>query len=194
MTVVPDDKDWTWVLKKKCPECRFDTRTVTRQALPEMLRETAAAWQKVLSRDGETARVRPAPDQWSTLEYACHVRDVFRKFHERLQLMVSAENPTFPNWDQDATAIEDRYNEQSHPEVASQLVREAESIAIRFSELTESQWDRTGTRSDGAHFTVETLGRYLMHDPIHHLHDVGADDKAGSHESWEGPCPPCTHD
>ncbi len=34
MTIVPDTKDWTWVLERTCPQCGFDTRTVTRQALP----------------------------------------------------------------------------------------------------------------------------------------------------------------
>jgi hypothetical protein len=29
-----------------------------------------------------------------------------------------------------------------------------------------------GFRSDGAQFTVESFGRYLLHDPIHHLWDV----------------------
>jgi hypothetical protein len=24
MPVVPDDKDWTWVLARRCPECGFD--------------------------------------------------------------------------------------------------------------------------------------------------------------------------
>ena len=29
--------------------------------------------------------------------------------------------------------------------------------------------------SDGARFTVESFGRYLLHDPIHHLQDVAED-------------------
>ena len=24
MPIVPDDKDWTWVLERPCPECGFD--------------------------------------------------------------------------------------------------------------------------------------------------------------------------
>jgi hypothetical protein len=26
MTIVPDTKDWTWVLRRPCPECGFDTQ------------------------------------------------------------------------------------------------------------------------------------------------------------------------
>jgi hypothetical protein len=173
MTLVPDTKDWTWVLERTCPECGFDTGTVTRQALPGMLRRNAGVWGEVLVQNGESARLRPSPDRWSTLEYACHVRDVFRKFDERVQLMVSTEGPTFPNWDQDATAVDDHYNDQSPREVAGQLRSAADSLAERFSQLAAPEWERPGWRSDGAKFTVESLGRYLMHDPVHHLHDVG---------------------
>jgi len=34
-------------------------------------------------------------------------------------------------------------------------------------------WERKGLRSDGATFTVDSFLRYLLHDPIHHLWDVG---------------------
>jgi hypothetical protein len=34
------------------------------------------------------------------------------------------------------------------------------------------QWQRTGNRSDGKRFTVESFARYMMHDPVHHLWDV----------------------
>jgi hypothetical protein len=132
----------------------------------------------VLTGKGESASARPSPDRWSALEYACHVRDVFHKFDERLELMLTTESATFPNWDQDATAVNDRYNEQLPGEVATQLVAAAESLANRFSLVSGDQWERSGTRSDGAHFTVENLGRYMMHDSVHHLHDVGAGDEA----------------
>ena len=33
-------------------------------------------------------------------------------------------------------------------------------------------WDRRGTRSNGSVFTVESLGRYHLHDVVHHLWDV----------------------
>ena len=33
-------------------------------------------------------------------------------------------------------------------------------------------WQRRGLRSDGSEFTVETLGRYHLHDVVHHLYDV----------------------
>jgi hypothetical protein len=49
------------------------------------------------------------------------------------------------------------------------------TVARRPSDtVVGEQWARPGTRGDGAHFTIESFGRYLIHDPIHHLHDVEA--------------------
>ena len=58
--------------------------------------------------DAELRR-RPDDGTWSALEYACHVRDVFALYDHRLALMVTEEDPTYPNWDQDVTAVEDGY-------------------------------------------------------------------------------------
>jgi len=112
---------------------------------------------------------------WSPLEYGCHVRDVFRKFDERLALMLAKDDPKFENWDQDRTALEDDYPSQLPSEVASELRIAADVLAGRFGTVSSEQWVRRGHRSDGSVFTVESIARYLMHDPVHHLWDVGAE-------------------
>ena len=55
---------------------------------------------------------------------------------------------------------------------AEELASAGDVIAASFAALAGDQWLRPGRRSDGAAFTVETFGRYFMHDPIHHLYDV----------------------
>jgi hypothetical protein len=167
MEITPDTKDWTWVLDRPCPECGLDTSTFGGSDVAGLLRANAAAWQEVLAQPD--ARTRPNPTTWSPLEYAAHVRDVCRVYTERLHLMVTQDAPHYPNWDQDATAIEERYHEQDPATVAKELTEAANHLADRFTEVTD--WERTGTRSDGAHFTIDTFARYFIHDPIHHLHD-----------------------
>lgn len=176
MPIVPDDKNWTWVLERPCPECRFDTTTVTRDDVGPVLSDLVGAWEAVLAgRDRTALRTRSSDERWSDLEYACHVRDVFRLFRVRLDLMLTEDDPTFANWDQDATAVEDRYGEQDPDVVRDELVTAGRQLAGDFARLGAEQWDRAGTRSDGARFDVERFSRYLLHDPVHHLHDVGAD-------------------
>jgi len=170
MPIVPDTKDWTWVLHRPCPECRFDSSTFDVEHVPDMVRSNAAAWRDALA--DERARQRPSDDVWSALEYGCHVRDVFRLYDERLQLMLTQDDPLFANWDQDATAIEEQYDRQSPASVADQLESAAFDLADRFEAVSGDQWARTGRRTDGAVFTIDTFARYFVHDPIHHLHDV----------------------
>jgi len=169
---VPDTKDWTWVLDRRCPECGLDTREITRSTVASTIRENAGAWRRVLSEPG--ARERRQPGVWSTLEYACHVRDVFGLFDERLTLMLTQDNPRYSNWNQDETAVSSRYAEQDPTQVAADLSAAAQTIAARFETVSGPQWERTGTRSDGAVFTVDTFARYLLHDVLHHVHDVTA--------------------
>jgi hypothetical protein len=117
-------------------------------------------------------RRRPDPDRWAPLEYACHVRDVCTLYLRRLELMLTEHDPLYPNWDQDATAVEDAYLGQDPLTVAGQLGAAAEELAVAFEQVEDSQWDRPGRRSDGAVFTVASFARYMIHDPVHHLYDV----------------------
>jgi len=50
----------------------------------------------------------------------------------------------------------------------------AAAFADHYDAVEGVQWSRPGIRSDGARFTVESFARYVIHDPIHHLFDVGA--------------------
>lgn len=167
---VPDDKDWTWVLSRPCPECGFVPDTCESREFGEMFRINAERWAAVLERP--EAPVRPAERTWSPLEYACHVRDVHRIFAERLVLMLEAENPQFPNWDQDATALASDYASQDPAVVAADLSEAAGHVASLYDEVGGDQWTRLGTRSNGSVFTVDSLGRYHLHDDVHHLWDV----------------------
>ena len=41
--IVPDTKDWTWVLERPCPECGFDTAAQSLSDLPGLVHDTAVA-------------------------------------------------------------------------------------------------------------------------------------------------------
>ena len=137
-----------------------------------MVREITVSWQEALAGPASSVREGPAPEKWSALEYGCHVRDVFRRFDERLHLMLREVDPLFPNWDQDVTALDENYTGQDPAVVSDELGAAGARIADSFAGVAGDEWHRTGTRSDGARFTVATFARYFMHDPIHHLYDV----------------------
>jgi DinB superfamily len=169
--ITPDDKDWTWTLERPCPECGFEAAAVAAEDVAGRIRAFTDPWPIVLGRSG--VRERPDPATWSVLEYACHVRDVCRLFDRRLRSMLEQDDPLFEDWDQDRTAVQDRYGEQDPADVASTLAVAAAGWADTYAAVGSDEWDRTGTRSNGSRFTVLSLGRYGLHDLAHHLHDVG---------------------
>jgi SAM-dependent methyltransferase len=168
--IEPDTKDWTWTLERACRECGFDAAGLDRDRVPDALRDNATLWEVVLGTDD--AAVRPSPHVWSPLEYACHVRDVNRLFDHRVRQMLDEDDPTFANWDQDQTAVDDDYGSQDPATVAREVVDAAERVAGTYESVADDQWDRRGTRSNGDVFTVDTLARYHLHDVVHHAHDV----------------------
>lgn len=169
--ITPDTKDWTWVLDRTCPECGFEAQLYSREDVAGLIRGNATSWEQLLS-DGLITRVRPDQSTWSPLEYACHARDVFSISEIRIALMLTTQDPLFVNWDQDLSAITERYNDQDPVTVIDSLVVAAETVANRLDGVQEAEWQRPGRRSDGASFTVETISRYMIHDPIHHIWDV----------------------
>lgn len=174
MSIVPDTRDWTFVLERPCSACGLDTAALSTARFSTDARGLGARWAEMLRRlPADELRRRPRPDRWSRLEYGCHVRDVYRRMDGRIALLLAEDDPTFANWDQDATAVEDRYGEQDPLAVADELEAAAAAIAARFADIGPLEWERPGRRSNGSRFTVESLGRYFFHDVIHHLADVG---------------------
>ncbi len=170
MAISRDEKDWTWVLSRPCPECGFDASSFPCRDVGAALRDNAARWRALLTQP--EVRERPSTTVWSALEYGCHVRDVFRLFTARLELMLTEDDPLFQNWDQDESAVTDRYADQDPATVTEQLEIAGATLAGRLEVVALDEWLRAGRRSDGAAFTVDSFARYLLHDPVHHLHDV----------------------
>jgi len=170
MTIIPDAKDWTWVLDESCPDCGFEAPAVDVSGVGQQALAMVPRWRVALARPD--AVVRPDPSTWSVLEYACHVRDVFLLFAERLRLIREQEGPEFANWDQDATAVQTGYAMQRPADVAVELGPAAEAFAAEIAAVQD--WARPGRRSNGSEFTADSLTRYALHDLVHHMVDVDA--------------------
>jgi len=168
--IEPGTKDWTWVLDGVCPECGLDASILTGREVPGMIRDSVARWQVVLVRPD--VRVRPHATVWSPLEYGCHARDVFRVFAERLALMLGSDDPLFPSWDREETAVAKRYWTADPTRVVAELTADGLELAQAFEQVPNGEWSRRGRRSDGARFTVDSIARYFVHDLVHHLYDV----------------------
>ena len=170
MTIEPETKSWTWVLERDCEDCGFDSRAFPPEEIGGRLAGAAAPWPEFLT--DSMAGVRPQEDIWSALEYACHVRDVYRMGSYRLGRMLGEDDPYFDNWDQDETSVAERYDLQDSSQVTDELMAAATKLVDLYATVLHDQWQRPGLRSDGSAFTVDSFGRYVLHDIVHHLVDV----------------------
>lgn len=168
----PDEKDWTWVLRRPCSECGFDPAALTTEAIPGIVSDVAARFVEVLRRPD--AGVRPEPGTWSAIEYGRHAADVCEVMTGRLRLILGSggAGASFVDWDQDAAAVDRQYWRSTAEETAALLTSRAEEAACAWSEPTPAQWTWPGLRSNGSTFTAASLGVYFTHDLTHHLTDV----------------------
>ena len=128
--------------------------TVTPATVPAAWRTCCRAGGRYSA--GPTWQNGPTTPPGPLLEYACHVRDVFTLFDQRLNLMLRRGRPRFENWDQDRTAVEKDYASADPAVVSAELTAEGERIAASFAAVREEHWGRTGPRSNGSVFTVLT--------------------------------------
>lgn len=119
---------------------------------------------------------RPAPDTWSALEYACHVRDVLLVQRERVLLARRTRQPILVPMGRDERVEHDGYNQQSPTAVARQLRDAALLFAGVVDRLDEHAWNRTVIYNFPAP-TVRSLAWvavHTQHEVHHHIADVRA--------------------
>lgn len=170
MDISPDTKDWSWVTTRACKECGFDPDQISIAQIPDQIKSQLLVWPEILNRPNISERLQR--DQWSALEYGAHVRDVLIVMRGRLKQMLAQDNPDLLNWDQDQAAIDGKYRSLNSALLADEIGIEGQMLANHYAHVTDEQGQRPGQRTDGSQFTVLSLGKYLLHELVHHAWDV----------------------
>ncbi|QCU79170.1 DinB family protein [Citricoccus sp. SGAir0253] len=166
--VPADDRDWTAVITDGCAECGF--RPFDPAQVADRIREGTRRWLPVLQRPD--VAVRPVPEVWSPLEYACHVRDMVRLLGERVKSMRDQQDPVLADWDGNAKAVQLAYWAADPGTTWEDLERSTRRTVAILDSVPAQDRGRPGRRSDGTAFTIDSLGQYIGHEMEHHLHDV----------------------
>ena len=173
--------DGSWVVPGPgwvCPECGFDFDATVPVRAADLVREFPARYRVPLERalPGEELdallRARPAGGGWSALEYACHTRDGFTLYEQRIAVTLATDRPVFPRMHRDQLAIDDAYNRQHPAYVANSLAETAASLARALDAVPADGWARVGVRED-LPMSVDWMARNVVHEGQHHLLDVG---------------------
>ena len=163
-----------------CPECGFSYEGLEPAAAPEALRGFGRRYRAPLTRllKGEEDRVlrtRPEPGVWSALEYACHVRDVFTVYRERVVLVLAEDEPVLQSMGRDERPARDRYNEQDPAVVTDELAAAAERLAADLDAVDTAGWQRAGIHPypEPAPRSLAWMAANVVHEGNHHLLDIG---------------------
>ena len=157
-----------------CSECGY-SYDVDRAEIAPWMRSAARAFvDRFQAFDGTSVRGRPEPDVWSPLEYACHVRDVLRVNHARIELAQREYEPVFAPMRRDERVVEDGYNEQDPQHVGRELVGAAEAFAASLDGFDDDGWQRRGVYNYPTPQlrTVEWIGIHTVHELVHHRNDI----------------------
>ena len=159
------------MLERRCDECGAEVRSLAPHDIASSLRQAIDDWVTVLQTEEyrDALLVRPAVGVWSAVEYAYHVAEVIDVFQARVFAMLTEENPEFDDWvpEQRAEPVP-----QSPETAIGVIVGAGERFSSIFESLHPSLTQRVGRRPDGYEYTVVNVGRYVLHDILHHLCDA----------------------
>ncbi|MBX6377316.1 MAG: DinB family protein [Clostridia bacterium] len=118
-------------------------------------------------------RWKPAPDQWSVAEVMAHLADAEEIYErERLRPIQERDQPRFRGFDQDAYAVERRYNEQDPwRNLARFAAANARNLALAWS-LPPEAWERTGVHEEAGVMTYRQVLLALFKHHASHLNQL----------------------
>jgi len=122
----------------------------------------------------EVLRRKPAPEKWSMLEIACHLRDVEQLFLERYAKMANHDRPALRMINQDELAVALKYNQDDPAAVIREFrALRAETISL-LSALADQSWQRIGLHPKRGEFTIAgQVDMQVSHD-ANHLNQIRA--------------------
>lgn len=157
-----------------CAECGFEYEPALVPEISALTKVHAAEYAALLRRDDKELRRRTAPEVWSPLEYACHIRDVLLAQRERVLLARRADTPTLEPMGRNERVEHDGYADQQPSDVARQLGDAALLFANVLDRLAPADWDRTLIYNfpERQERPLSWLALHTLHELRHHLLDI----------------------
>ena len=153
--------------------CGFDDRSVAIDEIDDRSSRGVAEIIAILRADPTTVQ-RPAPDRWSALEYAAHVRDVLLLLRDRTVIGLVEDNPTFAPLYRDERIQLALYRADTPAGIATELDAARTMFVRLFGELDAVSLERPVRygHPDPTTRTVGWMGKQAVHEVEHHLDDI----------------------
>ncbi|MDT5026653.1 MAG: hypothetical protein QOE61_3079 [Micromonosporaceae bacterium] len=157
-----------------CAECDYDYDLTLANQVSELAPQYAGEYSALLRAEPSVLRRRAAPQLWSPLEYACHVRDVLLVQRERLLAARRSDTPVAEPMGRDDRVEHDGYVRQQPADVARQLQDATLLFAHALDQLRPEDWERTLSvpYPETAVRSLRWFAVHTVHELRHHLLDI----------------------
>jgi hypothetical protein len=118
-------------------------------------------------------RRKPAPGKWSVQEILAHLEDIEGPgFRGRVEAILSQDHPLLPSFDQEARAIERRYDRTNPKRTLDSWVRQRRANLKWLRTLRPAQLKRRGTHEKMGEMSAEEfIYEWAFHD-LGHLKQI----------------------
>lgn len=159
---------------EKCDGCGFVWDAVGLKDAVSGISDTVSEFVGVIEESGEMATVRPAPERWSIVEYAGHLRDVLISLRERTILASIVDDPTGVPIYRDERVNMGFYSLDSVDDAADELGFAAGLISKTIATLPQGFESRTLVYSPVTEMkvTIGWMAAQAYHEAFHHLGDI----------------------
>ena len=118
--------------------------------------------------DAAVVKRRPPSGKWSIHEHACHLAAVHPLFFERLDLMLSENNPAIRSYDPGRDDPPDALLHIDLDEALGRFQQDRSRLVDRLRQLRPEDWARTARHDEYNSYSVFTMFRHVaLHDFFH---------------------------
>jgi hypothetical protein len=111
---------------------------------------------------------RPAPEEWSVHEIACHLMQVHPLFFTRLDLMMKEDHPVLRPYQPDTDEAPDTLLNMNLNEALDRFVSDRQRLVDELKQLSPRDWQRTGEHPEYSRYSIFIMFRHLaLHDMMH---------------------------
>lgn len=116
---------------------------------------------------------KPSASEWSLAEVIAHLADAEEIYlNERFKRVLAADRPTIAGFDQEAYAVDRKYNEQDAMVNLARFARaNAEAVSLAWS-LAPEGWSRSGIHTEAGELTFRDLLLNLAGHHHSHLNQM----------------------
>lgn len=162
-----------------CQECGFNYDTGDLQGTVTTLIRQSAESSMALTKaaagpDVNVVRLRPEPEVWSAIEYACHLRDVLETQRARIAQCLAEDRPVYAPMDRTGRLKALKYEQQDPMVVAADLMKNAKDFGAAARVLRPVELGKLGLYNYPvrAPRPLGWLIRHTAHEIQHHRQDI----------------------